>query len=1340
MDEDIDDEDNIIDILPDNYKLLKLVKGGNVNQWLTLLEMMRTMNRWGDDTTKMVMLGAIDSKLIGQIPGIVWFGANATPLEVIKRRIRESIGEDLAENCRMKLENRKIKKDETVQDYGKDIVRLARTINANIDYDTLSFYFINGLPRKFHAQVNGLRYVTNDIMVLIRASQACIERDSHFEKKSQRNFNEKSRKKSLLKCYRCGKIGHKKVDCKVKLDGEVRNKKVRLLVDTGSDNSFISRKIVSNNNLKPTKCNFKAVGFNGAVSSISERVVVDNNGVNETFFVSENDDDDVIIGMDILSKNEDGKAAIKFLKKVKKSYKEKFSKKEKVISKKIFPEKETLNLEEIPKEEIPILDISPTEAKLGNTSVDDTLLKLDDLNEEEKVKARNLINEFIDIFGNDITVKESLQEVTHKIELKNSIAIAHKPYNMAYSERGELRKQLSELEHNGLIRRSTSPYAAPVLFVKKKDGTKRLVIDYRKLNEITLKDPYPMMMHEDIFSSLNGSKFFSSLDFTAGYWQVLMEETDVMKTAFITCFGKFEWLRMPFGLTNAPSTFQRFMDQMIINENIGDFTKAKLDDLLVHSTSDFDDHLRKLKEVFTIIRKYGGKLKMKKCALFRKSLSHLGMVINEEGVKPDTAHIAAIQRIGELKSKKDIQKFLGTMNYYRSFIKNFAQIAKPLTDMLRKNIEFNWGEEQKIAFEKLKNLLVNSPILVYPNFDEEFILQTDASINGIGCALFQSRGTIRHPIAFYSRTLSKHERNYSISALEALALVFAAKKCRHYVYQNDKVIIETDHKALQYIKTWKGENSTIARWWIRITEAFDKAKIVYISGAKNITADFLSRVFKIKLKDIIKEQKNDEEYNILLEKTKENKKFTQEDGVVYFKKRIFIPKNFRIPMLMLTHDDNCHVGINKVIQLLTQYCYWPGMNGFISRWIKTCEVCQRQKIDRQKKFNYVGKHENGYPWQKIHIDFVGPFKRSDAGNKYILTIIDHFSKYAEAYPVIAADGVSTAKILEDEIFFRYGFPEIVYSDRGTHFLNEKIETLFDNYNIKHKYTTAFNPQSNGICERFNATIVEMLRSNINFDQINWDIMIRKCLFTYNSTVQNTTKCTPYELLFGFGPKTQLEKLMIKSQEEDIAHFIKKKFSNVKELFEKEEEREEKNVKHNFSLNDLVLIKEHKQVGNIDEQSKFISKFKGPYKIIQFPNNYTAKLLDEKNGLVDVVHLKYVKKYYLPTENEFGVPNNDLQQLRYPVTDIVTEDVDDEEDGRDPNFSTSTFPDTDENLATPIDDETPVRRSSRNTRRPVKYGSTYWDHISSDNSLSEPVTGSVGDDVIRTSTQRGRVDR
>ena len=582
-----------------------------------------------------------------------------------------------------------------------------------------------------------------------------------------------------------------------------------------------------------------------------------------------------------------------------------------------------------------------------------------------------------------------------------------------------------------------------------------------------------------------------------------------------------------------------------------------------------------------------------------------------------------------------------------------------------------WGNEQKNAFALLKKLLCNAPILIYPNFKDTFILQTDASKLGIGCALFQERDNVRHPIAFYSRTLNTHERNYSISALEALALVFASKKCRNYVYQNNNVIIETDHKALEYISKWKGENSTIARWWIKIMESFDKAKIVHISGAKNVTADFLSRVFKVNLEEIIQKQKEDDDYKTSIERSKEDKKISEKNGIVYFKNRIYIPKQLRVYLLHMAHDENSHIGINKTIKLLTPYCYWQGMQGFISRYCKTCEICQKKKINRQKTFNFIGKHEAGYPWKTIHMDYVGPLQRSDEGNKYILTVIDRFSKFAEAFPVVSADGETTAKIIEDEIIHRYGIPEVIFTDRGTHFLNANMDSLLEKFDIKQKFTTAFNPQSNGICERLNATLVDMLRVNIDKEQSIWDKNIRKCLFNYNSTVQNNNiKVTPYEVLFGFCPKTNIEKLFKIQKDSDINSFIHSKFKNIQELFNKNEEEEDNEVKHQFLLNQLVLVKEHKKMG-LGEQSKFINKFKGPFEIVSFPNNFTAKIKNVDDQSTDVVHLKYLKKYNVPNEMEFHIPNDELNSLRYPEIDTVYPDTDDNPTLEDTDFIDAT---------------------------------------------------------------------
>ncbi|XP_015839413.2 retrovirus-related Pol polyprotein from transposon 297 [Tribolium castaneum] len=394
----------------------------------------------------------------------------------------------------------------------------------------------------------------------------------------------------------------------------------------------------------------------------------------------------------------------------------------------------------------------------------------------------------------------------------------------------------------GIIRPSDSPWSSPIWIVPKKldaSGQRkwRIVIDYRKLNEQTVEDRYPLPNINDILDKLGRSQYFSTIDLASGFHQIEVDPNDVQKTAFTVENGHYEFVRMPFGLKNAPSTFQRVMDN-VLRGIVNNCCIVYLDDIIVFSTS-LQEHIQKLTAVFDRLRKFNFKIQLDKSEFLKKEVNYLGHVITPEGIKPNPDKIKAILDYSIPTTPKQLKGFLGLIGYYRKFIKNFAKITKPLTIRLKKDHKIDPNEtDYKNCFEFCKNLLTNDPILQYPDFDKQFILTTDASNYAIGAVL--SQGTIGSdlPVAFASRTLNEHEINYSTIEKELLAIVWATKYFRPYLYGR-KFKIVTDHQPLKWLFSLKEPNSKLVRWRLRLEE-FDY-EIHYKKGTLNSNADALSR-------------------------------------------------------------------------------------------------------------------------------------------------------------------------------------------------------------------------------------------------------------------------------------------------------------------------------------------------------------------------------------------------------------------------------------------------------------------------------------------------------------------
>ena len=468
--------------------------------------------------------------------------------------------------------------------------------------------------------------------------------------------------------------------------------------------------------------------------------------------------------------------------------------------------------------------------------------RLDHLNTEEAKKLLNLIDEFQEIFHFEGESLSFTNAVKHRINTKDDSPVYTKTYRYPFCHKEEVQRQITKMLEQGIIRPSNSPWTSPVWIVPKKmdaSGQKkwRLVIDYRKLNEKTISDRYPIPNITDILDKLGRCMYFSTLDLASGFHQIEVHEKDVQKTAFSVDHGHYEFVRMPFGLKKAPSTFQRVMDN-VLREHIGNICFVYMDDIIVYSTS-LQEHLVNLKKIFNTLNKYDMKIQLDKSEFLRKEVAFLGHVVTQDGVKPNPEKIKVIKEWPLPRNEKELRAFLGILGYYRKFIKDFAKIAKPLTQQLRKGESVKHSREFISAFERCKEILTSSQILIYPDFTKQLVLTTDASKYAIGAVL--SQGAIGHdrPIAFASRTLTKSEENYSTIEKELLAIDWACKYFRPYLFGR-KFTLYTDHKPLTYAVNLKDAHGKIARWILRL-EDYDY-DIKHRPGKQNIVADGLSRI------------------------------------------------------------------------------------------------------------------------------------------------------------------------------------------------------------------------------------------------------------------------------------------------------------------------------------------------------------------------------------------------------------------------------------------------------------------------------------------------------------------
>ncbi len=744
------------------------------------------------------------------------------------------------------------------------------------------------------------------------------------------------------------------------------------------------------------------------------------------------------------------------------------------------------------------------------------------------------------------------------LEEPGSTPVWKKVYRLSPPQIVELKAQLTKMLEAGIIQPSCSPYGAPVLFAPKKDGGLRLCVDYRALNNQTIKDRFPIPLAEDLFDRLGGSKVFSKIDLFAGFWQIRIDPESVHKTAFRTPFGQYEWLSMPMGLSNSPSVFQRLVTRILGHL---DFVEVFIDDILIHSINEVE-HLNHISQVLQILQDNSLTAKLTKCDFFAKEVEFLGHVVSARGISMEPTKTTAITEWPLPQDIHELRSFIGLANYYRRYVENYAGICLPLFSLFKKGSPWLWTEAHTLAFESLKDALTRAPVLLPFNPDAQSILVTDASKFAIGAALTQQVEGTPRPVAFYSRKLLPAEVNYTTREQELLAIRDALKVWRHYL-AGMPIEIHTDHESLRYIQTQPTDTLSprLARWQETLSQ-YNFTKILHIKGKDNIVADALSRrpdlasllqVFQLPLfnvaqassstlADLVKGQLDDPfckgMFRALTEASNPRDPIhtrfavTPAGTLVWTAKnleRIVVPPSFRVDLLKEAHDapTSGHRGVDKMYKALAEIYYWPSMYKDVHTYVTTCASCASNKPLNTSPAGLAQPiSPPELPWVSVGIDLVGPMPMSRNGNNFLVTFTDYLSRAIRTIPIRCDDveqfpASSLAECYFRHVFRYHGLPSAVHTDRGSVFTSEFWTTLMQLCGTSVRTSTAFHPQTQGLTERANRTILSSLKHYLNSLYETWDEHVIAVEFAYNTSTHSTTGITPFEALYGFNPRSPL---------------------------------------------------------------------------------------------------------------------------------------------------------------------------------------------------------------------------
>ena len=805
-----------------------------------------------------------------------------------------------------------------------------------------------------------------------------------------------------------------------------------------------------------------------------------------------------------------------------------------------------------------------------------------------------------------------------------------------------IRESCETMLADGTISRSQGSWASPVVMIKKPDGSMRFCVDYSRLNAVTKPDSYPLPRQDVCLEGLSGSTWFSSLDLMSGYWQIPMDQDSREKTGFSTkSHGLLQFNVMPFGLTNAPAAFQRAMDAMILGLSFGTVL-AYLDDILVHSSGSFEDHLSKLEELLESLEERGFTVNSKKSQLCRRSIKFLGHQVSAKGLQPLPDKVETILGIKVPNTKAKLLSFLQTVGYYRKFIKGFSHYAHRLKEKTKPSTPWTGMDAEDVRlFTAMQQRLISAPILVYPDSSNcEWQLHTDASKFAVSAVLSQTdaRG-IEHPVGFFSRSLTPAEKKWATWERECLGVLFGLEKSRPYIW-GGKVHILTDNTSVESLL----KSSSVGRhahWKIRMSEY--TYTIGHRKGSLHGNADGLTRVdlgesanliaailageeeggasaavapappvvscagtacvtwslladekeredaalpdaagpgeapstsplvllarkelaraqdedpFLQRVGDFLKGEEIEEskEYS-LTSIRKVAARCEVHHGVIYHRcgpalsdpeplgwrsrrrrkkdaellgreLRVFVPLSLRESVLAIFHGESAlgHQGFHRTFHHLASRFFWPAMQKDLSRWLAGCVRCHERKV-RPRTAGFMGRIATATRFlQTVGMDIVGILPETPRGNRYIVTLVDSFTRWPEAYPVPRIGARTVAECLL-QFIRRFGVMQTLITDQGSDFTSRLFEHVCEKLQIHHRWTLSYRPQANGQTERYHRELAVSLSMLVKEDSSDWDLHLDSVLFAHRISPTNDTDFSPYYLVYHQEPILPIDVLL-----------------------------------------------------------------------------------------------------------------------------------------------------------------------------------------------------------------------
>ena len=936
-----------------------------------------------------------------------------------------------------------------------------------------------------------------------------------------------------------------------------------------------------------------------------------------------------------------------------------------------------------------------------------------EISENTKARFEEICQERQQAFSKNNKDIGTTQLIEMEIDTGDHMPVAQNPYTLPLKHYEWVRNEIETLEKAGVIERSLSPWASPVIVVPKKSSPnepprRRLCVDYRRVNSLQPQvekgdkskgclSLYPLPKIDEMLAKLKGAKVFSTIDLRSGYYHIGLTKESRAKSAFVVPMGKWEFKKTPFGLAQAPAAFQFLINKVLME--CGKFAMGYLDDIIIFSKTE-EEHLKHIEQIFKRLEFFGLKMKREKCAFFKKHIQYLGHLITEDGFRPLPEKLEIIRKMPAPKNPKEVKQFLGLIGYYRKFVPRFADMSRPLTNLTRHDATFEWTDLCEKSFNNLRALLMEHPILRYPDPAKPYVLFTDASKVGWAGVLTQQE-TVREarprhfPVCYVSGLFRGSQLNWAALTKEAYAIYMSIKKLTFYVTGSD-LTVRSDHLPLKKFLEKQTMNAKVNNWAVEL-EQF-RVKIEWIQGSKNTLADSLSRLMEmtpdakldpepegqefgavcfeelpaaethvvmveavdqlqiqtpnecgmeiqlpLQRTQMIQLQKNDAECREIMKNLKKKipmaKIYMNEDGLLVrfwtedkntFKCTV-VPKVLRDPLLILCHNKNGHNGYRRSYMALKRNYYWPNMRKDVTQHCKLCEECILQnQTNIDMPFGHFSAPEG--PMQLICMDLVGPITpTSSRGNRFCMTVIDMLTGYTIAVPIPDKSAETICKAYVNNVYSIFGGSTRMLTDNGTEFRNNTMDEVCKKLGIKRVYSPVYTPQSNGKLEGYHRFFKACIAKQIRGNQMEWDELVPMASAAYNFFPCQSSKESPFVLMFGRDPITPVASLLEPTprywgdrgghlQMDALQRLYLLAAENIKRAREvkKNDQNEEKKDKTaaRLKIGDLVLVR--------DVTSKvFEPRYLPNYRIVAiYGNNHIA--VKDESGKVTVRRAGHIK--------------------------------------------------------------------------------------------------------------------